>query len=70
MDLKNNQITVGELLKDPRAKQVLSRRFPALAANPAVAMANGWSVARVLQFARGKVPDREIQAALSELKQL
>lgn len=70
MDLKNNQITVGELLNNPKAKQVLSRRFPALVNNPAVGAARSWPVSRVLQFAKGKVPDREVQAALSELKQL
>ena len=70
MDLKNHQITVGELLKNPKAKQVLTRRFPNLAGSPAIAMAGGWTIAQVLQFAKGKVPDREIQAALSELKQI
>jgi len=27
MDLRNNQITLGELLENPKAKQVLARRF-------------------------------------------
>lgn len=70
MDLRNNQITVSELLKNPKAKQVLNQRFPALAGTPAVAMAGGWTVNQVLQFAKGKVPDHEIQAALAELKQI
>ena len=28
MDLRNNQITIGELLANPAARQVLARRFP------------------------------------------
>ena len=28
MDLRNNQITVRELLADPKARQVLARQFP------------------------------------------
>ncbi len=28
MDLRHNQITIQELLADPRAREVLARRFP------------------------------------------
>ena len=28
MDLRNNQITLGELLDYPPAKKILARRFP------------------------------------------
>ena len=70
MDLKNNQITVGELLNIPKARQILNRRFPALAASPAILVAKSWTVTQVLQFAKGKVPDKDIQAALRDLQQL
>ena len=70
MELKNNQITVGELLKHPGARQVLSRRFPALVGSPALTAAAGWSLSRVIRFAKGKVPDSQIQAALEDLRRL
>ncbi len=70
MDLKHDQITVGELLSHPKAKEVLNRRFPAVMRSHLVGMATGLKLSTVLDLAKGRVPDRDIQAARKELEQL
>ena len=70
MDLKHDQITVGELLANPRAKEVLTRRFPAVMRSHMVKMATGLKLSTVLDLAKGRVPARDIQAARQELEQL
>ena len=62
MDLKQDQITVGELLANPGAREVLNRRFPAVMRSHLVGMATGLKLSTVL--------DRDIQAARRELEQL
>ena len=34
MDLRGNQITLGELWDDPKAREVFKRRFPMIAKHP------------------------------------
>ena len=44
MDLRNNQITIGELLANPAARQVLARRFPHVIDRPIVAKSGSMTV--------------------------
>ena len=44
MNLKNNRITLGELLDNPASHAVLQRRFPTLLRHPMLNMADRKSV--------------------------
>ena len=46
MDLRHNQITIQELLADPRAREVLARRFPQAIDRPIVAQSGAMTLER------------------------
>ena len=70
MDLKGNQITMGELLADPQARAVLARRFPQLVGRPIVAASKGMSVERALKLGAAYVPKAYLAETLRELEEL
>ena len=70
MDLKGNQITMSELLADPRARAVLARRFPQLVGRPIVAASKGMSVERALKLGAAYVPKAYLAETLRELEEL
>ena len=70
MDLKGNQILVGELLADPAARAVFQRRFGKLLKHPMVSAARGLTLEQLLAFARLYLPKSVIQDTLEELRRL
>lgn len=70
MDLRNNEITIGELISNPNAKALFKREFPEVMNPVLIQMANKMKLADVLNLAKGRYPEEKIQRALSELKSL
>lgn len=70
MDLRNNQITIRELLTDPQAKAVLARRFPQVINRPIVAKSGSMTLEKAMKLGAAYVPKKVIQEALGELKSL
>lgn len=70
MDLKQNRITVGELLDDPRSRAVFQRRFGKWMKHPMVAASRSLSLAQLTQMAAAVLPQRTIQETLNELRSL
>ena len=70
VDLRNNQITVRELLSNPASKKVLARRFPRIINLPVVKASGNLTLARVMELGTKFVPQEQIQAAWQELKRL
>lgn len=70
MDLKDNNITIGALLDNPKAKAILQREFPTLMSHPLVKMARGRTLKDILPLARGKVSQEKIDATLAALRAL
>ena len=68
MDLKNNTITVGELLANPRAKAVFQRRFGKLMRHPVVGAAHSLTLAQLAEMAAAYLPKKTIDETLEELK--
>ena len=68
MDLRNNQITVRELLADPKARQVLARQFPQVINRPIVA--KSMTLDKAMKLGAAYVPKRVIQETLEELRRL
>ena len=56
MDLKRNQVTVGELMDHPGARAVLQRRFPMLMKHPLAGAARTITLEQILAVAREYVP--------------
>ena len=52
MDLKNNKITVGELLDSPAARAVFQRRFPMVMKHPLLGAARTVTLEQVISFAQ------------------
>lgn len=70
MDLKNYNITMGELLDNPQSKAVFQRRFGNLMSHPMVAMSRKMTLRQLVQMASTKLPKQTIQETLEELKNL
>ena len=70
LDLRNNRITMGELLADPRSRQVLARHFPQAMDLPILAKAGTMTLATAMKLGAAYVPRKAIEAALAELRQL
>lgn len=70
MDLKNNKITVGELLDHPGARAVLTRRFPMVMKKPLTGAARTVTLEQLLAFVSPYVPAMLLNDALKDLKKL
>lgn len=70
MDLRNQTITVGELLDDPRAKAVFQRRFGKLMQHPMVGAARTLTLKQLAEMAAVYLPKSTIQDTLRELQRL
>ena len=70
MDLKNQTITVGELLQNPKSRAVFQRRFGKLMQHPMISAAHSLTLRQLIEMAAVYLPQRTIQDTLRELQQL
>lgn len=70
LDLKNNNITVGELLDNDRSRAVFQRRFGKWMKHPMVAAGRSLTLAQLMELARVYVPRKTIEDTWKELKNL
>ena len=70
MDLRNQTITVGELLDDPRSRAVFKRRFGKLMQHPMVAASRSLTLKQLAEMASVYLSPKIIQDTLLELQQL
>ena len=70
MDLRNQTITVGELLADPRSRAVFQRRFGKLLQHPMVNAAQTLTLAQLEKMAAVYLPRKLIQDTVQELQRL
>ena len=70
MDLKNDRITVGELLDDPRARAVFQRRFGKWMKHPMVAASRSLTLGQLIEMAGVWLPRKTIQETWQELSRL
>ena len=67
MDLRNQSITVGGLLGDPRSRAVFQRRFPMVLKHPLVGAARTVTLEQIVSFAQAYVPQKKIAETLNDL---
>ncbi len=70
MDLRSNQITLGELWDDPRSRAVFQKRVPMLAKHPLKGAARTVTLKQLADFMSGWVPDLMINGVMQDLKKL
>ena len=70
MNLKNNRITVGELMDYEPAKAVFQKRFPMVMRHPMLGAARTVTLEQVIAVAKGYVPEKKIQETLNELQKV
>ncbi len=68
MDINN--LTVGQVLANNKAKAILAREFPTLINTPIVKLYSSMTVKQVLALAKDKVPRDKIQRIIKELEQV
>ncbi len=70
MNLRNGQITLRELLSNPKAYQVLQRESPIPLTHPLVKRAGNMTLNQLLGLAKGRVSQGQVSRILDELKRL
>jgi len=70
LDLKNNKITVGELLDHPGAKAVLTRRFPLVMKKPLTGAARTVTLEQLVSFLSPYLSAAVIRDTVNDLKKL
>lgn len=68
MDLKNQKITLGELLEHPGASAVLKKRFPMVMKKPLTGAARTVTLEQLAAFAGMYLPAAVIRDTLKELE--
>ena len=70
MDLRNDQITLGELWDNPKSRAVFAKRVPMLGKHPVKGAARSMTLAQLADFLSGWVPQPMINGVLQELRKL
>ena len=70
MDLRNNQITLGELWDNPKSRSVFQKRIPMLAKHPVQGAARTVTLEQLRDFISGWVPGMMVNGVMSDLKKL
>ena len=70
MDLKNYNITVGEVLKNPQAKAMLQKELPMIMRHPMLPMANAIPLRDIINNAGVYVSPRKMQSFLEKLSKI
>ena len=70
MDLKNYNVTVGEVLKNPQAKAMLQKELPMIMRHPMLPMANAIPLRDIINNAGVYVSPRKMQSILEKLSKI
>lgn len=70
MNLRNNKITVGELLDYAPAKAVFQKKFPMVMRHPMLGAARTVTLEQLIAVAGAYIPKKSIEDTLSELRKV
>lgn len=70
MDLRNNQITLGELWDNPRSRAVFQKRIPMIAKHPVKGAARTVTLQQLVDFMSTWVPAAMVNGVIQDLKKL
>ena len=70
MDLRNNQITLGELWDNPHSRAVFQKRIPMIAKHPVKGAARTVTLQQLADFMSTWIPAAVVNGVLQDLKKL
>lgn len=70
MDLRGNQITLGELWDNPRSRAVFQKKVPMLAKHPVKGAARTVTLEQLADFMSSWVPGTMVNGVIQDLKRL
>ena len=70
MELRGNQITLGELWDNPRSRAVFQNRVPMLGKHPVKGAARTVTLEQLVDFMASWVPGMMINGVIQDLKKL
>lgn len=70
MDLRNNRITVRELLANEAARELVRKELPDLYGSGMLRLAQNMTLEQVLHLASGRIPPEQIRRMLEQLRQM
>ena len=70
MDLRNHQITIGEVLDNPEAQALLRRKFPLVFRKQFSPASKTVTLEQLLALVGGYLPKRVVDSTLQELERL
>ena len=70
MNLRKEEITLGELWDDPAVRAVLRKRFPTVMKHPVQGRARSVTLGQLMDFMATWVPQLQIRDVIRELEQL
>ncbi|MEA5010595.1 MAG: hypothetical protein VB100_02600 [Angelakisella sp.] len=70
MDLRNGNITLGEIMQNPKARAAVNREFPGILNHPFARRFYGMTLNQGIKMLQGKVPKQRIDAWLRELESI
>lgn len=70
MNLRNNQITLGELWDNPRSRSVFQKRIPMIAKHPVKGAARTVTLEQLADFMTAWVPESMVAGVIQDLKKL
>lgn len=70
MDLKNNRITIGEIIKNPRAKYIIDRNFPIMMNPFLLQVALKMSLENILKLASGPYAQDQRNKVIFDLESI
>ena len=70
MDIRSGNITVGEIMRNPRGMALLRREFPKVINTPMFRLAQGMSLNAVVRHWGHHVGQNKVNALIAELKKI
>ncbi len=70
MNLRNYEITVGEILKNPQAKAMLQKELPMVMRHPMLPVARAIPLKDIVNYAGGYVSPKKMQSILDKLSKI
>ncbi len=68
MDLKNNRVTIEEIIAFPRGRALLNRNFPEMMNPFLLVIAEKMILANILKLAQGPNAQHQVDKLISDLK--
>lgn len=69
MNLRNGQITIGEILANPKARAVIEQELPMLIHNPLLNNAHALTLAYVKNMGRNYIPLEQMNRIIRKLEE-